>query len=47
MNELTELLLVEGDILTTMIRLFIFAFALDFVLTFARCIMQIGSAAKS
>lgn len=47
MNELSELLLVDGDILATMVRLFIFSFALDFVLTFARTIMQIGNSAKS
>lgn len=47
MSELFDMIFVDANILATMVNLFIFAFALDFVLSFARCVMNIGIASRS
>lgn len=47
MSDIFEMIYVEGNILSTMVNLFIFSFALDFVLSFARAVMQIGNSASN
>lgn len=47
MLDIYNMIYVDGNILSTMINLFVFAFILDFVLSFARAIMQIGNSASS
>ena len=46
MSDIFDMIYVEGDILSSMLNLFIFSFSLDFVLTFARCVMQIGRTSR-
>lgn len=46
MDSITSLMYVEGDLVLTMINLFVFVFSLDFVITFASLIKGIGDSVK-